>query len=246
MLTPAEESFRGNKVAVIVVTLLWLYAGVWAYVVLRDPGSRSLASGLTFLAILVALTALWAWLFSLRVSLHPDGISKQTWLGCGEMRWNDVESFHYGAERWSLNLIPIGTYYSFKLVSLGGGRMRLGSWVERPAELGQKLITSTFAPLYPKVAQLFNSGAELDFGPVKLSRDGGLRVQRLFRSKQIPLDQLSGYRMHAGSLYIFRAGEKRAASRARIREIPNPFVLVGLLDAICRPEPPRSRQAGEA
>jgi len=217
-----------------VVTLLAVVFTALAYSVLSNPASRDFTTDLFFLVILALLAAALAWLFSLRVSIYSYGISKQTWFGSKQIRWYDIERFYYSATKRSVNFIPIGTYYSFKLVDREGNKIALTNSVERPSDLGQRLISSTFEPLYRKAAQLFDSGVELEFGPIRLSRDRGLKIKRLFTNKEIPLNQVSEYRIDKGHFYIFKKGEKRTTGPA-ISRIPNAYVLLGLLNAIYRP-----------
>jgi len=205
-----------------------------AYSVLIDPTSRNLTATLSILVMSSLFIAALAYLFSLRVSIHPYGISKQSWVGTKEMRWDDVERFYYNATRRSVNFIPIGTYYYFKLVDREGNKIVLSNTVERPAELGQRLIGSTSEPLFRKAAQLFDSGEKLKFGPVSLSRENGLEIKRLFQNKKIPLEHVWEYRIADGRLYIFKTGDKRTTGPS-ISRVPNVFVLKGLLDAIYHP-----------
>lgn len=233
MPNPAEETFRGNKITISVVTVVAGGFAVLAYLAMRDPGSRDLASALFWLAILALFAVGLAHLVSLRVSIHPYGVSKQTCFASKEMRWDEVERLYYVATKRSVNLIPIGTYYSFRLVDRHGGRMAFSNAVERPSRLGQRLVEGTFEPLLRKAVQVFDSGAEQQFGPIKLSRDRGLKITGLFGNKEIPLSEVSQYRIEKGHFYIFKAGQKRTTGPA-ISRIPNVFVLRGLLDAIYR------------
>jgi len=234
MRAPAEETFHGNKIAILVVLSFAALFTALAYSELRDPASRDLTTALTFFVILAPFAAARVYLLSLRVSVHPYGISKHTWFGANEIRWDDVERFYCSATKRSVNFIPIGTYYYFKPVDREGNKVVLSNSVERPSELGQRLLKGTFEPLYRRAAQLFDSGAELEFGPISLSRDRGLRIRWLFWNKQIPLDQVSEYRMGNGRLYIFKGGDKRTTGTP-ISRVPNVFVLVALLNAVYHP-----------
>lgn len=176
------------------------------------------------------------WLLSVRVSLYQNGIAYQSIFGKKELLWVDVERFYYSALKRSVNFIPVGTYYSFKLVTARGERMSFGNRIERPADVASRLIQATYPALFHKSADVFDNGMELDFGPVKLSHSGGLNVKKLFRTVRIPLDSLADYRMERGSFYVWRVGQKRPVDTS-IGKIPNAFVLIGVLDAIYKPPP---------
>jgi hypothetical protein len=98
--------------------------------------------------------------------------------------------------------------------------------------------------LFQKCASHFDSGVDVEFGPVRLSRSGGIQIKKLFRVVKIPLDSVAEYRIEEGSLNVFRVGQK-GSTGVSIRQIPNVFVLVGLLDAIYKPPTGRSAQSRE-
>lgn len=233
MLSPPLHTFRANKVTVVCVAVFALFE-LLVVLSTHEPGRSNSPdwTSWTFTGAFLAVMAfLFLWLLSVRVSLHPEGISYQSFLGSKEMQWIDVERFYYGATKRSINFIPVGTYYHFKLIDRQGNKISFGNRIERPAELGSHLINHTYALLFAKAADLFNSGVELDFGPIRLSRERGLRIKKLFGFKEIPLDQVADYRMEHGYFYIFKVGQKRTTGPPT-REIPNAFVLLGLLNAL--------------
>ncbi|MGB0035391.1 MAG: DUF6585 family protein [Candidatus Acidiferrales bacterium] len=231
MLQPETETYRGNKITLTVTILVTLLVAYGVFLLLSERETLSLQKVL-FCAPALGVPAFAVfWLFSLRVSLHPDGISKESFLGRKEMRWDDVNSFFYAATKRSVNFIPIGTYYSFRLIDRDGNKISFGNSVERPLDVGTKMIQYTHAPLLKKAAEQFDSGVELNFGPVRMSRAGGIKIKKLFREKQIAINEVASYRIDAGHLYIFKVGEKRTTGPA-ISQIPNAFVLIGLLNAI--------------
>ncbi len=227
MLNPALETLQGNKY------LLGAF-GVVAVLSLLVFDLQAAHDKQDWTAVSVWLLLLglgFAWVFSVRLSLHPDGISYQSLLGAKEMRWDDVERFYYSARRQSVNFIPVGTYYNFKLVDREGRKLRFGNRVASTGEVGTKLIQFTFKPLLQKMAQRFDAGEEIDLGGITLSRTNGIMVKGLFKNKQLPLDQIAEYRIEKGHLYVFKVGDKRV-NGVPINGIPNVFVLVGLLNII--------------
>lgn len=231
LMQPPIETFGTNKLTLGVVVAFALL-DIWGFYGAFTEGS------IQGLAVLFGLGvvgfALWiAWLLSVRVSLHENGIAYQSLFGSKQMLWNEVDRFYYSALKRSINFRPAGTYHSFKLQDSRGLRLSFGNRVERPAELGSKLIQLTYPTLLQKLAARFDSGIELEFGPVRLSRLGGIQIKKFFRVVKIPLDSVAGYRIEAGSLYILRVGKRTPG--ISIGRIPNAFVLLGLLDAIYKP-----------
>jgi hypothetical protein len=232
MLGPELETFKGNKIVTTVVAILGL--GTASLVYLAFTATPDSAFRILALVLLAVPVFFFVWLRSLQVSLHNDGISYRSLFGEKEMRWEAVERFYYEAVKRSINFIPVGTYHLFRLVDAEGKKLRVGNRIERPAQLGQKLIEQTYPELYRKIADRFNGGQELDFGAIRVSKTGGIKVKKLFGYKEIPWDQVSSYAIQQGNFYIWRTGEKRTTGWG-LRHVPNAFVLLGLFNSIYKP-----------
>jgi len=152
------------------------------------------------------------------------------------MRWDDVQKFYYSATKRSVNLIPVGTYYSYKLIDGQGKKISLGTGIAQPKALGVKLIELTQAPLLKRAAQQFDGGENVDFGPVKISRVTGLTVTKWFGGwKQVPLNEVQAYAIQNGQFCIWGDGQK-LLSAATLPAIPNAFALHALLDIVLKPK----------
>jgi hypothetical protein len=226
-------TFRINKMTLGLVIVFALF-DIWVLYTAFTGGSVEGPLALLGLVLIGVFGLLIAWLLSIRVSLHENGIAYHSLFGSKEMLWDEVDRFYYSALKRSINFIPVGTYYSFELQSSRGQRLSLGNRSEKPEQLGSRLIQLTYLRLFQKCASQFDSEVDVEFGPVRLSRSGGIQIKKLFRVVKIPLDSVAEYRIEEGSLYVFRVGQKRA-TRVSIGRIPNVFVLVGLLDTIYKP-----------
>ncbi len=236
MLGPELETFRGNKTVMALVAILGLGAATLVYAAFTslEKAIPDIAVKIFTLALLALMVFFFLSLRSLRVSLHNDGISYRSLISEKEMRWEAVERFYYEAIKRSINFIPVGTYYLYRLVDAEGKKIRVGNRIEHPAQLGQKLIELTYPALYRKIADRYNNGEDLDFGAIRVSRAGGIKVKKLFGYKGIPWDQVSSYAIQQGNFYIWRKEEKRTTGWG-LRHVPNAFVLLGLLNSIYKP-----------
>jgi hypothetical protein len=236
MLGPELETYRGNKIVVTLVVILGLGAAALVYAAFTSLGKETpdIVIKIFTLALLALMVFFFLTLKSLRVSLHNDGISYRSLSADKEMRWEAVERFYYEALKRSINFIPVWTYYLYRLIDGEGRKIRFGNRVEHPAQLGQKLIELTYPALYRKIADRYNNGEELDFGAIRVSKTGGIKVKKLFGYKEIAWDQVSSFAIQQGNFYIWRTGEKRTTGWG-LRHVPNAFVLLGLLNSICKP-----------
>jgi hypothetical protein len=234
MFSPAMETYTGGGKARVFAVILALIVGAIIWFSYQESGGF----GATSWAIALVSIGLVAWYFywvsSIRVSLHAEGISYESCLGSKQMRWDEIEKFYYSATRQSVNFIPVGTYYSMKLVGKDGKKISFGDSISNPEQLGNRLIELTGKPLYDRLADLYNSGAELDFGPIKLQKESGFRLKSFFRWTTLPLNEVSNYGIESGQFHIFKTGQKYSSGFA-ISGVPNAFVLLALLDAIYQP-----------
>ncbi len=150
--------------------------------------------------------------------------------GTRDPRVAQVAKLFYSATKRSVNLIPIGTYYSFRLIGDDGGTIAFGNRVGNLSELSDRLLTHTYTPLFNKIAPLFDSGVDVDFGDIAVNRQDGVRVKRFLGKKWIPWEKLQEYRIESGHFLLWTTGQKYG-SGPELRRVPDAFVLAGLLDA---------------
>jgi hypothetical protein len=232
---PELETYKGNKFTM--VAMLVLAAGVFFIGHLIATSSVSNGVRVFLLLLTVGLIFLFFWVKSVRVTLHSDGITYHTLLGTKEMRWDDLERFEYGAIKQSVNFIPVGTYHHFKFIDASGKKMRFGNRVEQPGKLVSKVVELSYPALYRKVVDRFNNDEEVDFGAIRVTRTGGIKVKKFFGGyKEIPWADVSSYAIQSGYFYIWATGVKRTRG-PRLRQVPNAFVLLGLMNAVLKPNP---------
>ena len=199
MLCPTLETFKTNKVTLALVIILGLVAELIFYLIESENPTVELIN----VGFVAGVALLLAWLLSVRVSLHDDGISYRSLFGSKEMRWDEIERFHYSAVYKGSDE---GTYYSFKLIDAQGRKISVGEHLlVRSEELGAKLIEYTYPPLFRKAADLFSSGVEMDFGAIRLSRDSGVKIKK---AMWIPWEQVSDYQTDEQYFYLCQLGNK--------------------------------------
>jgi hypothetical protein len=233
---PAIATHRASKVVLGILSLLTAGSVLLIWISLHTTGDDSPGDYRIYLATAVFFGACAFWTWKKVVVLHAEGITYRNLLGEQHMRWDEVEKFYYSATKRSVNFIPIGTYYSYKLIDGQGKKISFGTGIEKPQVLGIKLIELTQSPLYKKVAQLFNNGVDVDFGPMKLNRVKGVTVKKFFGGwKQVPLGNVYSYSMDKGLFCIWDT-DRKLITAANISDTPNAFVLQALLDSIFQPK----------
>ncbi len=226
MLGMTVETFRGNKIIIILLALIALILG---FGIVADSEKYLRILSAVMLALMIFIIY---WLWSVEITIFDVGILSKTFLDKKEMRWEDVTRFTYSATKQSVNFIPVGTYYFLELENARGQKIKIGNRASGMEKLARQLINCTLQPLLRKVVAQFNCGVEVDFGLIKLSKTKGFKTKGIFKSVEVPLNQLVGYRIEKGHFHVFRQGKKYAAISAPISKVPNAFVLLALLDSI--------------
>jgi len=226
------ETFNGNRIVILILVLITLSLISVFFLADQTSGTEKLVIS----SIIILLVSLISWFLSIDIKIYSDGISSKTFFGKKEMRWDDVLRFTYSATKQRINFIPVGTYYDMKLESMQGQKIHIGNRATEMNNLSTHIINYTLMPLYNKIVDKFNNGADLDFGAIKLNRTSGFKARGLFRTIEVPLNQLIDYRIEKGQFYIFKQGKKYAAISAPIGKVPNAFALLELLNSIYKRE----------
>ncbi len=217
-LGPVIETYRGSRWAlgVAVVAVLVIVAADF-----RGRGFSLGSLGIVALVAFVALLVLRA-----RVTLHEEGLRWRSILGTQAILWGDVAWLYFSVGRLSA-LVPRG-HFRLRLEGRDGRRLRIDNQVGRAWVLGQRIVERTTPLLLPAVLQRFESGAEIGFGPIRVSPGDGLRVDRRFDPVHIPWADYAGFRV--GRSFLFLRATGKLTRRVDLRRIPNAFVLLALLD----------------
>lgn len=233
---PAIATYRGNRIVIGLFVVLAVTCCALVWMSLHATEANSPGDYRIYVAGAILTTAVAFWTSRKTVSLHSEAVVYQNLSGEKQMKWSEVEKFYYSATKRSVNFIPIGTYYSYKLVDAQGHKITLGNGIEHPKDLGLQLIRLTQEPLLKKTSQQFNSGAEVDFGHVKLNHSSGMTIRKLLGGwKTIPLSEMRGYSLQLGQFCVWGDNNKLLGA-AGVPKIPNLFVLQALLDIILQPK----------
>src|ERR1700730_396407 len=229
MRGPVLDTYKTNlRMTALAVVLAFIFCTALWFAT-QETDNRTVR--IIFLGVLAFFILLITERLTARAYLHDDGISYRSILSQKEIRWVEVERLYYGAHRLSVDFIPLGTFYQLKLLDQNGQKLSLGGRIGRADHLADKISQYTYEPLLRKASDNFNSGEELDFGLVRVSRSAGLKVKRWSGYTTIKWADLAAYKLDAGNFYLWRTGEKHANGLPTER-IPNAWILLGLLNAV--------------
>lgn len=104
--------------------------------------------------------------------------------------------------------------------------------------MARELIEFSQPHLLQSAIALFNSGADVHFGPVTVNRKRGVRITQHFREKQFHLSELYSHGFEEGQFYVWSVGEDKTG--ILINKMPNVFALNELLLLARKDVPPIS------
>jgi hypothetical protein len=238
MLGPPQDVFRFKRLPLIVIVAL---GGIFFWAAGTDDSEKNEASDWVVFVVALALFALIvAWLGSLRISLHPEGISRRSIFGRKEIRWDELERYHYEFE-----LVPplMFTLYRFTFVDVHRRKLRCGFGLQRPTVFADKVNEATHAPLVKRLVGRFRAGEPVDFGAIRVNSREGIVEVKAFTRKEIPLSQLEEYSVFGKEVTLsWRQGKdgRWANVCLSLGEISNTTVLVSFLDTVLGRKPTRS------
>ncbi|MGD0278002.1 MAG: DUF6585 family protein [Smithella sp.] len=228
MLGVKVQTYKENMIVVIVCMLIAL--GFLWYVFSINDGMNGNFFWIYALAFVLIVFILYL-IFSFEITVYDNGISTKTFFVTKEMLWEDITRFTYGTtihySRYSYTITC-----HIRLENKQGQKIKITNEVDDVKKIAKLIIQYTLSPLCHKATDQYMSGAEVDFGLIKLSQSRGLKSKGLFRTIEVPLDQVIDYRIEKGQFYLFRQHKKSAAISASIRRIPNVFALLAMLDSI--------------
>ena len=229
---PGQLTFLPNRlVAVLYLVLGALLTLLMTATIADAHGNPSNTHAAWVLGVVsFGLLLAGAWILSCKLVLDDFGFQYRSLFGHREMKWQDIERFTYRSTRRSVNFVPIGTYCRYRFRDVHGQSVSFGTRFRNAAKLGNALIGMTTGPIYQKCAAGYNSGATVDFGKIRVSKNG-VAIKKLFRWRIIPLAEVSEYRVQRGHFYIFKKGDKRTTGPL-ISQVPNAFVLLELLNEL--------------
>jgi len=232
-------AIHGSRKSDIIVFAFLACGAFWlAWLAFQQTGDDKTAGryeAAICVAIGIPLATLASWNSQRRVVLYAEGLSYSNLLGERQVRWDSVRRLYYQATKMSVNFIPVGTVYWIRIIDDRGQKIRFGSGLVKAALLATKVLELAQGPLLNRIATEFGAGADIEFGPVRVNRESGIVIKKLWgRTKHIPWNEVHSYRIERGSIYIWRTGEKRVAG-IPISKVPNAFALLALLNIIFAP-----------
>jgi hypothetical protein len=216
--------------------LVFLFGIYDTYVAIQQHGSAmiddKLPVPLGFAIILFALGVLAGWRayasWNKGVAAYERGFAYNDRKGLQVWRWEDVVSMTSAITRHYTNGIYTRTSHIYTLYNRQNQRLVLSDSFGKVVELAKNIDENIFPLLYGQVADQYNAGQTIIFGPVAISKSG-----IVIGKKTYPWTEVKEVSIHQGVLKVSREeGGWFSGARASAATIPNLRVLLSIIHQV--------------
>jgi hypothetical protein len=140
-------------------------------------------------------------------------------------RWEEAVSFRELAIKQEVSGLHVETSYNYWVGRLDGHTFAFGDWLEEVQGLGDALRERLTPLLVARGRAAWQAGEALDFGPLRLDREGLSRG-----ADRLPPRELAKVEVLNGWLHVRRADQEKGWFECPAGEVPNLPVLLDLVD----------------
>lgn len=161
--------------------------------------------------------------------LYKNGFAYSDRKGLKSFYWDEIKSIRSEVVKRYTNGIYTGTTHRYLIENYHGVRISLDDSLMRVEELASRIRRHTFPILYQRYSQAYNSGEPVIFGPVTISRSGGISHGK----KSYPWDQIAAVTVERGSVQIAKKGGGWFSGTTLLAaSIPNLEVMLAIIDRV--------------
>jgi hypothetical protein len=161
--------------------------------------------------------------------IYQGGLAVRDRKGLHAWHWEEFASLTAAVTRHYTNGIYTGTTHQYTLVKKDGEKLLLNDTFAQVEELVQQIQQNVMPLLYKVYAEQYNSGQVCVFGPVRISKAGGIQINK----KEYPWDQVAQVAIERGVLSVKKKdGGWFSGTNANASTIPNLEVLLLLVDQV--------------
>ena len=220
-------TYRGNRKRMAAVAVMALYAA------LIVPGMETRWGIVAAGCALAVAAGVFAWMWTLRLTLTSQGLSLRSIAQSREIAWTDVERIRWRDRDWVwIHMIPVSPPDRHVLLAMkDGSRLRLGESFRDAVEMINQVIGYTRPHLYRRMLDDLNRGGTLDLGALRIGRMSGVELKTLFGFESIGFDQIDRYGIEEGEFRIWPRGAGKP-DVVPAERVANVNALVDVLDAV--------------
>jgi hypothetical protein len=182
-------------------------------------------------SLLIGAIVLWQ-IFSSRKKgavVYSQGFAYSDRKGVQVWKWENVQEVTANIVRNYTNGIYVGTTHTYTLVNTRGEKLVINDSLKDVENFYTHLQNNSLQLRYQSLADRYNQGQEVVFGPVSISKQNGLRINKKAYSWET-IEQVS---IEKGVLSVKKKdGGWFSGASATSGTIPNLHVLLSIIDQV--------------
>lgn len=187
-----------------------------------------IVAGVAFLLVAVLM---WGWYTRKKkaIVVYANGFAHSDRKGVTVWRWDQINDIYANVVRHYTNGIYTGTTHTYTLYDTQGSKLILNDAIQDVDQLFGLIQNHSLQPRYQKLAGAYNTGNVVSFGPVKISKQGGLQIGK----KLYGWNEIEQVAIQKGILSVKKKdGGWFSGASATSGSIPNLQVLLSILDQV--------------
>ena len=180
-------------------------------------------------ALLLVLLILWGFFTSSKKAgvIYQNGFAYSTFKGVQSWKWENVRDITSSVLRQYTNGVYSGTIHIYILVNSQGEKIKLDDSLKDVEKMYDQIHKNSFPYRYERLANAYNSGKNVNFGTVSLSKTVGIQIGK----KTYPWNEIEEVAIQNGMLSVKKKdGRWFSGAKSAVSLIPNLFVLLSIID----------------
>ncbi len=160
---------------------------------------------------------------------YTNGFAYSDRKGISAWRWDEIESIKSNITRHYTNGIYTGTTHVYTLMKQTGEKLAINDALQKVEDAASDLRAGAYPTLYQKYAGIYNTGQPVCFGPVTISRTGGIQVGK----KIYPWEQVKQVSISRGYISIAKKdGGLFSGASVQASNVPNLELMLSIIDQV--------------
>jgi hypothetical protein len=183
------------------------------------------------IALLLVVLVLWQMYTSRKKAavVYENGFAYSDRKGAKVWKWEQIEAVTANIVRNYTNGIYVGTTHIYTLVSTDGEKLVINDSLKDVENFYAHLENKSLQLRYQRLADMYNQGNRVSFGPVAISKQDGLQVGK----RSFTWDAIEQVTIDKGILSVKKkSGGWFSGASATSGSIPNLHVLLSILDQV--------------
>lgn len=213
--------------ALLISYEMWI-SNYYYTVILERIAPWLIAAALVFLVFLAVLWRTYI-IRKLGAVVYSEGFAFSSWKGVKAWKWEQIKDLTASVVRNYSYGIYVGTNHTYTLINTRGEKMVINDSLKDVEELYSLIQDNSIKIRYQRLADRFNQGEEVNFGPVTIGKQTGLTLAK----KSFSWDEIAEVSIDKGILSVKKKdGGWFSGATTTSGTIPNLYVLLSILDQV--------------